>query len=73
MTPFVETLALALLLGGTLWFICNTYWGVPLWDSARLYLWGFMSDPFGICAASGFKEAWGLECISWESGRDEPK
>ena len=28
-----------------------------------LYYWGFVSDIMGLCAASGYKDAWGYACI----------
>ena len=32
-------------------------------DNAIEFYWGFVSDVFGVCAASGYKDAWGYECI----------
>ena len=35
------------------------------WSTAiDAYLWPFINDIFGKCAASGYKEAYGLECLS---------
>ena len=37
---------------------------VTPWSRAfDLYLWPFVNDFFGVCAASGYKDTYGLDCL----------
>lgn len=45
------------------WLYCTIYWDNER-HVADSYFWAFLDDPFGACAGSGFRERWGLECIS---------
>ena len=31
--------------------------------AVQTYLWDFVNDVFGTCAASGYKDAYGFDCI----------
>ena len=60
---FAETLLAAIVLCICFWYACLGYWRVDMSHAAQMYLWGFVKDVFGYCAASGYKEAWGLDCL----------
>jgi hypothetical protein len=67
-TAFCETLAAAVALCIGYWFSSLIYYNIEMGYAADLYLWGFVRDPFGVCANSGFGAVWGYACVPWEGG-----
>ena len=59
---FTETLCCVCLMHVVFWLYCSIYWDNEA-EVAATYFWPFIDDPFGACAASGYREAWGLPCI----------
>ena len=59
---FLETLTCTYLMHIIFWVYCSVYWDNEL-DVAFRYLGPFLEDPFGSCAASGYRYVWGLPCI----------
>lgn len=44
------------------------YWRIGFFYAMERYMWGFVNDLFGVCAAGGLAATWGLECIPWSAG-----
>ena len=42
---------------------CMMFWPVSLNYALENYLWGFVKDVFGACAASGYMDVYGWECL----------
>ena len=42
---------------------CSLFFGHSISHYLHVYWWGFVKDVFGVCAASGYKEAYALQCI----------
>lgn len=60
---FTETLACVVMMNLLFWLYCSMYWNNELDMAARAYLWGFVRDLFGQCAASGWADMWGMDCM----------
>jgi len=61
---FSDTMIVAILLNTTFWLGCNTFWEPStMMYAIEYYLWGFIKDFFGICAASGYMDVYGWECL----------
>ena len=64
MARFLETLLCALALNFIFFLVTVKLQWQTSWDFAsRKYLWGFVSDVFGDCAAGGYKDEWDLRCV----------
>jgi hypothetical protein len=66
---FVETMLGAVGLNMMLWYGCVSYWQGSNQDmafSAKKYLWLFVEDVFGTCAASGYRFEWGYSCWQFD-------
>ena len=61
---FVETLACAVGMNFAFAMFCNLFWHTGNERFMQNYLWGFLNDVFGTCAAGGYMEAWGYQCIA---------
>ena len=57
---FMHTLGAAVLLCIGFGIAIEIYWEVPTFER----LWGFV-DVFGICAAGGTRDRFGLDCITF--------
>ena len=60
---FSLTILCAAFMNTTFWLGCQLFFDTPLDVAYDLYLWGFIEDIFGECAASGYKDAYGFNCI----------
>ena len=66
-TRLCETMAMAVFLNFVLGICCFSYWATTSADYSagfEHYMPGFVADVFGTCAASGYAEAFNLECLS---------
>ena len=62
----IETVLCCLLLNVLmLLVVVLIQWNARLDLAMDKYFAGFVTDIFGTCAASGYKEAWGFECLAW--------
>ena len=66
--PFAETLVAAFTLNACYAFAQCVYWRVSLSYAMDRYFEDFTKDLWGICAGSGFADAWGLGCIPTSAG-----
>ena len=60
---FVETLGCSIFMNFVFWFSCNIFWAADFNYAIKYYLWGFINDVFGVCAASGYKDVYGWSCL----------
>jgi len=62
----IETVLCCLLLNIVMFTVVVLVQWDALFDLAmKEYFEGFVTDIFGTCAASGYKEAWGFDCLAW--------
>lgn len=62
---FVETLACAVLMNCTFGLFCEFFWNVDWERFFDLFFFGFVKDIFGACAAGGYMDEFGFECVWW--------
>ena len=60
---FCTTLVFAAFMNVAFWLGCQLFFDAELTQAFDLYLWGFVKDIFGFCAASGYMDAYGFECL----------
>ena len=60
---FLETLGCVAFMNLIFWFSCNIFWKANFSYAVEFYLWGFVNDFFGDCAASGYKDVYGWDCL----------
>jgi len=62
----IETVFVCQLLNGLFFFVVVLIqWNARLDLAMDQYFEGFVTDILGTCAASGYKDAWGFECLAW--------
>ena len=66
---YVYTGACAVFMNFIFWFSCNIFWAADMNYAIKNYLWGFVNDIFGECAASGYKDIYG----GYERERDKDR
>ena len=60
---FGETLFCAVAMNLTFGVFCELFWDMEWGRFFRDFLWGFVRDVFGACAASGYADVWEYPCI----------
>ncbi len=60
---FVASLVCAAFMNALFWLFCQLFFGADLEFAVQEYFWGFVRDLFGSCAASGYQEAFGFDCL----------
>jgi hypothetical protein len=61
---FLRLLFCAAVMNTAFWFACISFFGTPFRVALEAYWWGFVKDIFGVCAASGYKDSFGFDCLS---------
>jgi len=67
-SQLVRKIASVVFMNTLFWFACFLFFKGELRAYIELYWWDFARDVFGTCAASGYKEAYGFDCIPFSAG-----
>jgi len=62
-TSFVEAFFCACVMNSVFWLACMLFFQTPLDVGFDAYFVGFLEDIFGFCAASGYKDPYGFDCL----------